>query len=111
MLARRIIPCLDVKDGVVVKGVRFRDHRPMGDPVEMAAAYAAAGGDELVFYDITASPEGRAPAYDWIRAVARELDIPFSVAGGVRSVDQALACCTPARTRSRSTRRRWSAPI
>ena len=92
MLARRIIPCLDVKDGVVVKGVRFRDHRPMGDPVEMARTYAAAGADELVFYDITASPEGRAPAYDWIRAVARELDIPFSVAGGIRSVDHALAC-------------------
>ena len=92
MLARRIIPCLDVKDGVVVKGVRFRDHRPMGDPAAMARTYAAAGADELVFYDITASPEGRAPAYEWMRDVARELDVPFSVAGGIRSVDQALAC-------------------
>ncbi len=92
MLARRIIPCLDVKDGRVVKGVRFRDHRDMGDPVELAARYAADGADELVFYDITASPERRPPALAWIEAVARRLDIPFAVAGGVRSVDQALAC-------------------
>lgn len=92
MLARRIIPCLDVKDGRVVKGVRFRAHRDMGDPVELAARYAAEGADELVFYDITASPEGRAPDLGWIEAVARVLDIPFAVAGGIRSVDQALRC-------------------
>ena len=61
MLARRIIPCLDVRDGRVVKGVRFRDHTDVGDPVVMARAYAAEGADELVFYDITASPEGRGP--------------------------------------------------
>ncbi len=92
MLARRIIPCLDVRNGRVVKGVRFRDHRDIGDPVEMAATYAADGADEIVFYDITASPEGRAPDVRWIEDVARTLDVPFTVAGGVRSVDQALAC-------------------
>ena len=92
MLARRIIACLDVRDGVVVKGVRFRDHVAVGDPVEMAARYAAEGADEIVFYDITASPEGRAPEYGWMRSVAREIDVPFAVAGGVRSVAQALAC-------------------
>ena len=89
MLARRIIPCLDVKDGVVVKGVRFRDHRPMGDPVEMARTYAAAGADELVFYDITASPGGRVVDVAWVERLGRLLDIPFCVAGGIRSVADA----------------------
>ena len=92
MLARRIIPCLDVRDGRVVKGVRFRDHVDIGDPVEMARAYSADGADELVFYDITASPEGRGPELGWIEAVARVIDIPFCVAGGIRTLDQALAC-------------------
>ena len=92
MPARRVIPCLDVKDGLVVKGVRFEGHEVVGEPVALARRYAAEGADELVFYDITASPEGREPAYGWMRAVAREIDIPFTVAGGVRSVDQALAC-------------------
>ncbi|HEY3815165.1 MAG TPA: imidazole glycerol phosphate synthase subunit HisF [Caulobacteraceae bacterium] len=92
MLARRIIPCLDVKDGRVVKGVRFRGHEDMGDPVELAARYRDQGADELVFYDITASAEDRTLDYDWVRAIAAELDIPFCVAGGVRSVKQALAC-------------------
>jgi len=92
MLARRIIPCLDVKDGRVVKGVRFRGHEDMGDPVELAARYRDQGADELVFYDITASAEDRTLDYGWVRAIAAELDIPFCVAGGVRSVKQALAC-------------------
>ena len=92
MLARRIIPCLDVRDGRVVKGVRFRDHVDIGDPVEMARAYSADGADELVFYDITASPQGRGPELGWIEAVARVIDIPFCVAGGIRTLDQALAC-------------------
>lgn len=92
MLARRIIPCLDVKEGKVVKGVRFVGHEVVGEPVELAARYAEQGADELVFYDITASPQGREPAYGWMREVARELDIPFTVAGGIRSVGQALAC-------------------
>ena len=92
MLARRIIPCLDVKDGWVVKGVRFRDHEPMGSATAMAAAYARAGADELVLYDIAASPEGRTLDYAWVKEIASELDIPFTVAGGIRSVAQAIKC-------------------
>jgi len=92
VLARRIIPCLDVKDGWVVKGVRFRDHEPMGSAVAMAAAYARAGADELVFYDIAASPEGRTLDYAWVKEIAAELDIPFTVAGGIRTVAQGVKC-------------------
>ena len=92
MPARRIIPCLDVKDGRVVKGVRFRDHRDVGDIVEHALRYRDEGADELVFYDITASAEGRALDTDWIARIARVIDIPFAVAGGIRSRDQAAAC-------------------
>jgi cyclase len=92
MTARRIIPCLDVKDGRVVKGVRFEGHTDMGDAADLAARYRDEGADELVFYDITASPEGRTLDYRWIRSIARLLDIPFCVAGGIRSVDQAAAC-------------------
>lgn len=91
MLARRLIPCLDVADGVVVKGVRFRDHRVVGDIVELARRYAAEGADELVFYDITASPEQRRVDVAWVERIARELDIPFCVAGGIRSVADAEA--------------------
>jgi len=92
MTARRIIPCLDVRDGRVVKGVRFEGHVDMGDAAELAARYRDQGADELVFYDITASPEGRTLDYGWVRDIARLLDIPFSVAGGIRSVDQAAFC-------------------
>ncbi len=92
MPARRIIPCLDVKDGRVVKGVQFRDHRDAGDIVEQATRYRDEGADELVFYDITASAEGRGIDVAWIDRVARIIDIPFCVAGGIRSVDQAFAC-------------------
>ena len=91
MLARRIIPCLDVRDGQVVKGVRFRDHRVVGDILELAARYRDEGADELVFYDITASPEGRSVDRRWVERVARVLDIPFCVAGGIRSVADAEA--------------------
>lgn len=91
MLSRRIIPCLDVRDGRVVKGVRFRDHVDMGDIVELALRYRDAGADELVFYDISASPEGRSVDYTWVERVSRLLDIPFCVAGGIRSVDTARA--------------------
>lgn len=89
MLTRRIIPCLDVRDDKVVKGVRFRDHVVMGEIVDLALRYRDAGADELVFYDITASPEGRRVDRDWIERVARVLDIPFCVAGGMRSVADA----------------------
>jgi len=92
LTARRIIPCLDVKDGRVVKGVRFEGHRDMGDAAELAARYRDEGADELVFYDITASPEGRTLDYGWVEDIARLLDIPFCVAGGIRSVDQAARC-------------------
>lgn len=92
MLARRIIPCLDVKDGWVVKGVRFRDHEPMGSAVALASAYARSGADELVLYDIAASPEGRTVDYAWVREIAAEVDVPFTVAGGVRSVEAAVRC-------------------
>jgi len=91
MLARRVIACLDVAGGAVVKGVRFRDHRVVGDIVALARRYADEGADELVFYDIAASPEGRRVEKAWIERVARELDIPFCVAGGIRSVGDAEA--------------------
>jgi cyclase len=88
-VARRIIPCLDVRDGQVVKGVQFRDHRIMGGIIELAARYRDEGADELVFYDITASPEGRSVDVDWVRQVSETIDIPFCVAGGIRSVENA----------------------
>jgi imidazole glycerol-phosphate synthase subunit HisF len=82
---------LDVRDGRVVKGVRFRDHRVVGDILELAARYRDEGADELVFYDISASPEDRSVERSWVTRVARTLDIPFCVAGGIRSVAQAEA--------------------
>lgn len=91
MLARRIIPCLDVRDGKVVKGVRFKDHEIVGDIVELARLYAEQGADELVFYDISASPEGREVEPAWVARVAQVIDIPFCVAGGIRSVAAARA--------------------
>jgi imidazole glycerol-phosphate synthase subunit HisF len=87
MLAKRIIPCLDVKDGRVVKGVNFVSLRDAGDPVEHARAYDAAGADELVFLDITASYERRDILLDVVRAVADQVFIPFAVGGGVRTVE------------------------
>jgi cyclase len=87
--AVRIIPCLDVAEGRVVKGVRFRDHRDVGDVVEHARRYRDAGADELVFYDITASADGRSLDPRWVDRVASVLDIPFSVAGGIDSVESA----------------------
>jgi len=89
MLSRRIIPCLDVKDGQVVKGVRFRDHVVVGAIEDLARRYRDEGADELVFYDITASPEGRRVERGWVERVARIIDIPFCVAGGIASVEQA----------------------
>jgi cyclase len=92
MPARRIIPCLDVKDGRVVKGVQFRDHRDVGDIVVSAMRYREEGADELVFYDITASAEGRSLDASWVRRIAKVIDIPFAVAGGISSRDEAAAC-------------------
>ncbi|TWT23420.1 imidazole glycerol phosphate synthase subunit HisF [Luteimonas marina] len=91
MLARRIIPCLDVRDGRVVKGVRFRDHVDMGDIVELALRYRDEGADELVFYDIGASPQQRSVDRGWVERVSASIDIPFCVAGGIRDVGTARA--------------------
>lgn len=87
MYTKRIIPCLDVHAGRVVKGVNFVDLRDAGDPVEIAAAYDKAGADELVFLDITASSDARDTVVDMVRAVAEKVFIPFTVGGGIRTVD------------------------
>jgi cyclase len=91
MLAARIIPCLDVADGRVVKGVRFREHRDVGDIVDHALRYRDEGADELVFYDITASADGRSVDLGWVERVAAVIDIPFSVAGGIGDLETARA--------------------
>ncbi|UTP71864.1 imidazole glycerol phosphate synthase subunit HisF [Alteromonas sp. LMIT006] len=91
MLARRIIPCLDVRDGKVVKGVKFRNHEIIGDIVPLAEGYAQAGADELVFYDITASSDARVVDKSWVARIAEVIDIPFCVAGGIKSVEDAAA--------------------
>ncbi len=87
MLTKRIIPCLDVNDGRVVKGVNFVNLRDAGDPVEIAAAYDRAGADELVFLDITASSDNRKTVVDMVRRVAETVFIPFTVGGGIRTVE------------------------
>ena len=87
MLASRIIPCLDVKDGRVVKGVNFVGLRDAGDPVELAARYDADGADELVFLDITATSDGRETMVDVVRRTAEQVFIPFTIGGGIRTVD------------------------
>ena len=87
MLTKRIIPCLDVNDGRVVKGVNFVNLRDAGDPVEIAAAYDRAGADELVFLDITASSDNRRTVVDMVRRVAETVFIPFTVGGGIRTVE------------------------
>jgi imidazole glycerol-phosphate synthase subunit HisF len=91
MLAKRIIPCLDVRDGKVTKGVQFLDNIDVGDPVAMARYYYEQGADEIVFYDITASNERRGIMLEVVRAVAREIFIPFSVGGGLRTLDDMRA--------------------
>lgn len=88
-LAARIVPCLDVTDGRVVKGINFVDLRDAGDPVELAKVYDAEGADELVFLDITASSDGRETMVDMVRRVAEEVSIPFTVGGGLRTVEDA----------------------
>ena len=89
MLARRIIPCLDVKDGKVVKGVKFRNHEIIGDIVPLAQQYAEQGADELVFYDITASSDQRVVDKSWVTRIAQVIDIPFCVAGGIKTIEEA----------------------
>ncbi len=87
MLTKRIIPCLDIKNGRTVKGVRFEDIKDAGDPVELAALYARQGADELVFLDITATNEKRKTLRELVREVAQAIDIPFTVGGGISSVE------------------------
>ena len=89
MLKKRIIPCLDIKDGRTVKGVNFVDLRDAGDPVELARTYSELGADELVFLDITATHEGRKTLSEMVRRVAEQINIPFTVGGGIASVDDA----------------------
>lgn len=89
MLAKRIIPCLDVKDGRTVKGVNFVDLRDAGDPVELAWQYSQQGADELVFLDITATHEGRKTMIDLVKAVARQVNIPFTIGGGINEIRDA----------------------
>ena len=88
MLAKRIIPCLDVKDGRVVKGVNFLDLRDAGDPVELGNFYVQERADELVFLDITASKEKREIVYDLVERVAEEVFIPFTIGGGLTSIEE-----------------------
>lgn len=92
MPSKRIIACLDVKDGRVVKGVRFEGHADAGDPVDLALRYRDEGADEIVIYDIAASAERRTINYAWLATVARQLDVPLCVAGGIRTIEQAIAC-------------------
>ncbi len=91
MLSKRIIPCLDVRAGKLTKGVKFQGNVDIGDPVEVAEAYYEQGADEIVFYDITASAEGRAIMIDVVRRVAERIFIPFSVGGGIRTVEDMRA--------------------
>lgn len=89
MLAKRIIPCLDVRDGLVVKGVQFKNHEVVGSIIDLAKRYADEGADELVFYDITASAHGKKVDKSWVARIAEVINIPFAVAGGIRTVEAA----------------------
>ncbi|WP_163931933.1 imidazole glycerol phosphate synthase subunit HisF [Paraferrimonas sp. SM1919] len=89
MLAKRIIPCLDVRDGLVVKGVQFRNHEIIGDIVPLAERYANEHADELVFYDITASSDRRVVDKSWVARIAEKINIPFCVAGGIKTIEGA----------------------
>ena len=86
MLTKRIIPCLDVKDGMVVKGIQFKNHKVMGNPIDLAAQYSSDNADELVFYDITASADNTAVQSKWINDIAAAINIPFCVAGGINNI-------------------------
>src|SRR5687768_573157 len=87
MLKKRIIPCLDIKDGATVKGINFEDLKNAGDPVELAKKYEQEGADELVFLDITATIENRKTFVELVKEIAKELSIPFTVGGGISSVE------------------------
>ena len=125
MLAKRIIPCLDIRDGLTVKGVNFTDLRSVGDPVELGARYAAESADELVYLDISATFEGRKTFAELVTRIAGNINIPFTVGGGIRTVDDFRKLLregaaprsttpdgswTPAPTRSPSTAPPWPIP-
>ena len=93
MFTKRIIPCLDVNNGRVVKGINFVNLRDAGDPVEIAAAYDKAGADEVVFLDITASSDNRNTVVDMVRKVAEKVFIPFTVGGGIKHTEAYQRCC------------------
>ena len=86
MLTKRIIPCLDVRDGMVVKGIQFKNHRVIGNPIDLASQYSSDNADELVFYDITASADNTTVKYKWINDIAAAINIPFCVAGGINNI-------------------------
>ena len=113
MLAKRIIPCLDIRDGQTVKGINFVGLRQVGDPVELGAKYAAEGADELVYLDISASEEGRRTFTELVTRIAARIDIPFTVGGGIASVAfflRLLSDGTPEPTRSPSSAPPWPTP-
>ena len=110
MLAKRIIPCLDVHQGRVVKGIQFEDLRDAGDPVELAAFYDKEGADELVFLDISASSEQRKTMVEVVRNTAKEVFIPFAVGGGISTIDDIRNLLTAGLTRCRSIRRQCAIP-
>ena len=105
MFTKRIIPCLDVHNGRVVKGINFVNLRDAGDPVEVGKAYGKAGADELVFLDITASSDARTIKKEMVRRVAEQVFIPFTVGGGIRSVEDFRMILREGADRWRSTRR------
>ena len=105
MLKKRIIPCMDMRDGRVVKGVHFLDIRDAGDPVEAARQYGAHGADELMLLDINASHEGRKTMYEVVERVAEQVFIPFTVGGGIRIWRSSKTCCDVGPTRFPSIRR------
>ena len=108
MLTKRVIPCLDVKDGRVVKGVNFVSLRDAGDPVELARAYDREGADEVVFLDITATSDNRATTIEMAAHAAEELAIPYTVGGGFHDLAACAPWLPPVPTRCRSTRRPYA---
>ena len=111
MLTKRVIPCLDVRDGRVVKGVNFVDLRDAGDPIELAAAYDRGGADEVIFLDITATSDNRVTTIDMAAHAAAELAIPYTVGGGFRDLPGMRTMVAAAPTRSRLIRLRCATPI
>ena len=91
MITKRIIPCLDVRDGHVVKGIQFKNHKIVGSIVDLAKKYSQEGADELVFYDITASTDGSTVSKEWVSKISDVINIPFCVAGGIKSVNDAIS--------------------